>query len=817
MDSSRIGTAILALTACACALAGRARAAQGDVLRSWAPPGPASTYGVEILPDVSGDGVPEILIGDPTRDEDGVEDVGALLVFSGEATGAGQEPRLLRAHLGGERREWFGRLFAALGDMDGDGWHDYAGSSGGYDPDVPRVRVFSGRDGRLLFAADEEAGVLLDLGDVNGDGLDDALLGTGVRAGGSFALLYRVQQPGEDIAPMAVSLRADVDGDGAPDFVYNLLNFSYTRSTTYVLSGRSGAVLNSHYVLGSGATHSLAAPGDVDGDGDPDFAEACYLAAAPLDPRVRYRDATTGAYLGFPRIPDEHSVTCLALAGDLDESGRPELFVRASYGGQVLAIDTASNRVLWELERTGFLSLAGGHDWNGDGFQDFLVRHVPSIGGGPGSLEVRSGAPARAATADEPRTGIRALGSPCARAGAREPRIGTSGLPLLGERLRVNVSGLEPLQPVLVVAGTAGARRSSAGECAPLVAGTGLACTSAEVAPGAWVASAELPLPAEPALAGSILHVQALVPGARSAAATRVLECQLGIGEDAPTEIAGTVELADGTPVAGASVGVFGQDVSAITGSDGWFVLPGVAVRPWPLGLQAFVEVGGIPMSGALEDLEPDPGRTTQATIVLRRGLLIFVRGDGMTDGSGLMRSVLGQDGERVVVHRELPRMLAPYRMIWNVPLRGLSALEEELLLGFARRGRSLHGALDGYVYSFQELSPYPALDTWLSALVGASATWELVPGPVCFNAGALEDAALVPSDLTGSCTGDYPHERGVLQGVAGANALARGGDGSVVGALWTELRGVRGRIAVTSTREQDVRLLDNLRYFLTH
>jgi hypothetical protein len=161
---------------------------------------------------------------------------------------------------------------------------------------------------------------------------------------------------------------------------------------------------------------------------------------------------------------------------------------------------------------------------------------------------VRSGAFARAATESEPRCGIRALGKPCTTARTPAPRIATSGLPLVGEDLRVNVSGLRPAQPVLLVVGDPGARQRPPNGCDTIVAGELLACSTTEVAPGVWIASAALRIPAELELVGSLLHVQAILPAASgsSAATTRVLECQLGIGAHFSAENTGRVGTIDG-------------------------------------------------------------------------------------------------------------------------------------------------------------------------------------------------------------------------------------------------------------------------------
>lgn len=100
-------------------------------------------------PDISGDGVPDILITDQTWDEGpSGEDAGVVFCFSG-ADGT----ELFRVH-GGISAEYFGTSVAAVGDVNEDGWSDFlAGaspfsSSAGYR--VGRVALYSGSSGAKL-------------------------------------------------------------------------------------------------------------------------------------------------------------------------------------------------------------------------------------------------------------------------------------------------------------------------------------------------------------------------------------------------------------------------------------------------------------------------------------------------------------------------------------------------------------------------------------------------------------------------------------------------------------------------------------------
>ena len=123
-----------------------------------------------------------------------------------------------------------------------------------------------------------------------------------------------------------------------------------------------------------------------------------------------------------------------------------------------------------------------------------------------------------------------------------------------------------------------------------------------------------------------LAYVSAIVEGVTTT--TRVLVAD-GAGL---TIVTGSVQLADGTIVAGAEVAVIGQPISRKTGIDGSFTIPGVAAfADRPLAVLARLEVNGRLLIGLSPNLEAVPGGLTTAGVVT-----LSTAGDTDADGDGL-------------------------------------------------------------------------------------------------------------------------------------------------------------------------------------
>ena len=327
------------------------------------------------LGDMDGDGLPDLGLGAPG------DDGGVVHLISGAAYGSmelGSDGNLLLGEAAGDRAA----TVRAAGDVDGDGYTDvFVGAPGESTMGLSAGAVYlvagpitssvslSAANGKLMgMAAGDGAAVPADAGDVNGDGINDLLIGAygvddvGINAGAASLCLGPTWGTAElsiadatllgeatlDMAGWSVAGPGDVDGDGYADLLVGAIGADHggtSSGSAYLMLGPVTGTVDLSSALarfdgdaaGDLAGAAVAAAGDVDGDGMPDL-----LVGAP--------EADLGAVDG--------GLVALILSSQRGTEALHEAAV-------VLSTDTAGAG-LGE-------AMVGGWDLDGDGLDDLLL------------------------------------------------------------------------------------------------------------------------------------------------------------------------------------------------------------------------------------------------------------------------------------------------------------------------------------------------------------------------------------------------------------------------------------------------------------
>lgn len=368
----------------------------------------SSSFGwpLRTLGDLDGDGHSEFLVGAAFEDNGGRAEAGAVYVYSGA------DARVLYVVRGTGARDHLGTAACLAGDVDADGVNDFA--IGAPDDDVPQhrdggsVQVFSGRDGHVLHTfhgnrlADFLGSTLDGMGDLDGDGHDDLLVGVPGRlnpAGRWTGAL--VVYSGRDGSVLRVSYGSrvastlglqdswcvgDTNDDGFQDYIgVDRATAGFAR----LFSGADGSTLRSQ-PIGNPNSMTLGPAPDMNGDGVADYAVGFPGGGADTAGLVQVFSGRDGTEI---HVFEGRRTSLLSLGGhvgsvgDLDGDGHDELLASAGYsdgpgGTQCGAVRAFSGRdghvVLTAygerpLEHMGLAGARGGHDIDGDGYPDVLT------------------------------------------------------------------------------------------------------------------------------------------------------------------------------------------------------------------------------------------------------------------------------------------------------------------------------------------------------------------------------------------------------------------------------------------------------------
>ncbi len=283
---------------------------------------------------------------------------------------AGHEPQVRVLNANGTERFSFlayantfqGGVRVATGDVNGDGVADIitgAGAGAG-----PHVKVFSGDDGSLLqsfFAYNPQflGGVFVASGDINGDGRDDIITGTGsgaashvkVFSGANGAELRSFFAYGPTFLGGVHVAAGDVNGDGLADIVTGA--GAGGGSHVKVFDGNSSATLRSFFAYTGFQGGVFVAAGDLNGDGRADIVTGADTGGAS---HVKVFDGQTATTLqSFFAFGPAFQGGVRVAVGDVDGDHDLDILAGAGGGSHVKAFDGSTLN-----EVSSFFAFSGG-------------------------------------------------------------------------------------------------------------------------------------------------------------------------------------------------------------------------------------------------------------------------------------------------------------------------------------------------------------------------------------------------------------------------------------------------------------------------
>lgn len=461
--------------------------------------------------DVNADGYDDFAIGHGGATSGASTNAGVFLVFSGRdyaALNGGGTP--------GSQNQRAGTSLASA-DMNGDGRPDIVYGAPGLGTTSGQIRI---RDSASAFNNAFVTSTTVGLGEyltvapyLDEDGVPDILATDNgnvelVAYSGKLATqLWRVT-PIAGVAIRALATVGDVNGDGRDDVILGLPAYNGNRGTIEIRSGATGGLIRftDGAVAGESLGASVAGIGDVDGDGVKD-----YLFGSPDHPgagtkrgNAAVQSGRTGTFMHVLSGATDNGGFGYAVSsagGDVDTDGTPDFLV-SSVGGGVLRVYSGKDARLLQTVNgpsATFGAAIAGVLASGDDQPDYLVSepgfaratlyHSPHVSGPPAFIE---------------------FGVPCLATGIGYPRLGLRGrLPRIGRPVTVTLASAPTNAPAsLEFAGARSAIDLSSltlNGCFLHVVGVASLATSTNAT---GQGSATVAIPFTPALVGGVVHLQ---------------------------------------------------------------------------------------------------------------------------------------------------------------------------------------------------------------------------------------------------------------------------------------------------------------------
>ncbi len=246
---------------------------------------------VDGVGDLNNDGYADVVVGAAGFDAGN----GRAYVINGSNASWGT-PLPQTTFISGTGFEFFGTSVTGLGDFNGDGYSDFAVGAPSFGADLGRVRIYEGTKtgtstllGGINGAPGQFLGLEVDgVGDVNGDGLSDMMVGgnntAAIYFGGDTTTPDITFNPLPGYTLSGGGAAGDFNGDGFKDFTISLADANDTK--TYVVLGKVGGFnVDINYLKNPGNAFELqydkansgdilkvSSVGDVNGDGYDDLA-----------------------------------------------------------------------------------------------------------------------------------------------------------------------------------------------------------------------------------------------------------------------------------------------------------------------------------------------------------------------------------------------------------------------------------------------------------------------------------------------------------------------------------------------------------------